>query len=177
MSASARPLFGVLIVTAVFLAFTPVHADASGARRSDKARHGEIVVLRDVHSRHAYRKQPPSMAIIVDPSPQREIANALGTGELTDAEYAALGAGAGGVPIAGPTTIERMTNQGLGNSLNALTSGSGPISGASITGSVSVPMGAVHGATRGIADHVTGALAQFPMLGQPAQQGNPAGGP
>lgn len=176
MSASARPVFGVLIVTVAFLAFAPVDADASGARRSDRAKHGEIVVLRDVHARHAYRKQPPGMAIIVDPSPRREIANALGTSELTDAEYAALGAGAGDMPIAGPTTVERMTSQGLGNSLNALTGGTGPVSGASISGSMSVPMGAVHGATRGIAGHVTGALAQFPVVGQPAQ-GNPAGGP
>ena len=176
MSLSARAVFGAAIVAALF-ASTPFAADASGARRSDKHQHGEIVVLRQVHSRHAYRSQPPGMAVIVDPSPRRELAHALGTGELTDAEYAALGAGNGVHPIAGPTTVERMTSHGLGNPLSALTSGSGPVSGASISGSISGPIGAVHGATSGIADRVNGALAQFPVLGQPAAQGNPAGGP
>lgn len=177
MSASARPVFGVLIVSAVSMALVPLDADASGARRSDKANHGEIVVLRDVSARHAYRRMPPAMAIIVDPSPRSELAYALGTGELTDDEYAALGAGHGAAPIAGPTTVERMTHHAVGGSLHVLTGDSGVVSGASISGSVSVPMGAVHSATRGIAGHVTGALAQFPLLGQPAQQGTPAGGP
>ncbi len=177
MYSQARLRSGVLIVSASLLALLPVHAEASGARHSDKARHGEIVVLRDVHSRHAYRSMPPGMAVIVDPSPQRELANILGTGELSDDEFAAIGASTGGAPVAGPTTVERMTSHAVNGSLGVLTSNSGPLSGTSLTGSVSVPIGAVHRATSGIADQINGALAQFPLMGQANQQATPTGGP
>lgn len=176
MSATIRPIHSVLLVSAVVMAVLPVTADASGARRSDKQQHGEIVVMRDVSSRHAYRSQPPGMAIIVDPSPRSELERILGTGELTDAEFAALGAGNGAGPIAGPTTVERMTNHAVNGPLGVITGDAGPLSGSSISGGISVPMGAVHRATGGIADHVQGALAQFPLLGQ-TQQATPTGGP
>ena len=53
---------------------------ASGARQGVKAQPGEIVLLRDVAARPAYRMAPPGMALIADPKPQREIATSLGTG-------------------------------------------------------------------------------------------------
>ena len=34
---------------------------------------GEIVLLRDVAARPAYRMAPPGMALIADPKPQREL--------------------------------------------------------------------------------------------------------
>ncbi|MCE7032334.1 hypothetical protein LY625_06820 [Lysobacter sp. GX 14042] len=177
MSSQARLRSGALIVSVSLLALAPLLAQASGARHSDKARHGEIVVLRDVHARHAYRSMPPGMAVIVDPSPRTELERVLGTGELTDAEFAALGASTGAGPVAGPTTVERMTRHAVGGSLDVLTGNSGPLSGASLSGSVSVPIGAVHRATGGIADQINGALAQFPLMGQASQSTTPPGGP
>ncbi len=59
-------------------------ASASGARQGVKAQPGEIVLLRDVSARPAYRMAPPGMALIADPKPQREIATALGAGGTTN---------------------------------------------------------------------------------------------
>jgi len=176
MSATIRSSQSVLVAAAALAALLPMVADASGARRSDKQQHGEIVVMRDVSARHAYRSKPPGMAIIVDPSPRSELERILGTGELTDAEFAALGAGTAGGPVAGPTTVERMTNHAINGPLGVITGDTGPLSGSSISGSISVPMGAVHRATGGIADQVQGALAQFPLMGQ-TQPATPTGGP
>ncbi len=69
-------------------------AAASGARQGVKPAGGEMVLLRAVPARPAYRMAPPGMALIVDPSPKNELARALGTGaaaapgELSDDEYA-----------------------------------------------------------------------------------------
>jgi len=139
----------------------PLAAAASGARQGVKAQPGEIVLLRDVAARPAYRMAPPGMALIADPKPQHEIATALGSGggssgmdELSDDDYAGLGAGqTGRMAAPGGTTVERVTHQALG--------------GNSLGGAMSGPLGAVGNTTRGIGDTVRGALAQFPLGAAP----------
>lgn len=154
-------------------------ASASEARRGVNTNAGEIVLLRDVSARPAYRPAPPGVALIVNPSPQRELAGALGTrppsdlGELSDEEYAAFDSGnAGALQPSGQTRVERMTQQSLSGPLGDLgggTRGSGGIN--QMVGGVT---GAVGGATRGMADQVGGALSQFPGIGA---GGAPVGGP
>lgn len=151
-------------------------ASASGARQGVKAQPGEIVLLRDVSARPAYRMAPPGMALIADLKPQREIATALGAGgttngmdELSDEDYAGMGAGqAASVATPGGTTVERVTQQALGGTLGR--GGDGMV-GSNLAGAMSGPLGAVGSSTRGIADTVRGALAQFPLQGTA-----PAGG-
>lgn len=150
----------------------PATAFAADAHQGVNAEPGEIVLLRDVSARHAYRSPPPGMALIVDPSPKSEISMMLGTGELTDAEYASLGAGTAGTrPI---TTVEQMTSRAIGGSLAGVTSGNGTLSGNGITQSLGVHMGAVGNVTRGIGDQVRGALSQFPLVSPPTNA--PPGG-
>ncbi|MEG0186567.1 MAG: hypothetical protein RR704_24270 [Stenotrophomonas sp.] len=166
---SARALLLLLLAC-------PLLASASGARQGVKPQPGEIVLLRDVATRPAYRMAPPGMALIADPKPQREIAAALGSSgasggmdELSDDDYAGLGAGrSGSLAAPGGTTVERVTQQALGGTLGR--SGEGMMSGSSLSGAMSGPLGAVGNTTRGIGDTVRGALSQFPM-GAPAQAG------
>jgi len=155
------------------LLLAPAAAQASGARQGVKAQPGEMVLLRDVSTRPAYRPAPPGVALIADPSPRREVGAALGTStgmdELSDDDYAALGSNTG---IAGghqQTTVERVTTGTVNNTLGRATT-SGVLSGNSLGRSIGGPMGAVGNTTRGIGDQVRGALAQFPL-------GQPAGGP
>lgn len=159
-----------LLATALAL---PLAAQASGARQGVKAQPGEIVLLRDVSARPAYRPAPPGMALIADPSPSREVRQALGTStgmdELSDDDYAALGSNTGAGATHHQTTIERVTGTTVNATLGKATDG-GVLSGNQLSGAIGGPMGAVGGATRGIADQVRGALAQFPL-------GQPAGGP
>lgn len=151
----------------------PTVAQASGARQGVKAQPGEMVLLRDVPTRPAYRPAPPGVALIADPSPKREVGQALGTStgmdELSDDDYAALGSNSGAGSVHAPTTIERVTGTTVTHALGGATD-NGVLSGNQLSGAIGGPMGAVGGATRGIADQVRGALAQFPL-------GQPAGGP
>lgn len=154
--------------------------EASDARRGVQANPGEIVLLRDVSARPAYRPAPPGVALIVDPSPQQALSGALGTrgrselGELSDEEYAAFDAGAAGGPQAqGQTTVERMTQQSLSGSLGGLASRDS--GGNTVNQMVGGVTGSLGNTTRGIADQVTGALSQFPGMGG-AAGGAPAGG-
>lgn len=167
---------GLAASLALALLAVATGAGASGARQGVKAQPGEIVLLRDVAARPAYRMAPPGIALIADPKPQREIAAALGSGdrasgmdELSDADYAGMGAG-NITPTAAPggTTVERVTQQALGGMLGR--NGDG-IVGSSLGGAMSGPLGAVGNSTRGIADTVRGALGQFPLQGTA-----PAGG-
>lgn len=161
---------------AVLLLLLPGVAAASGARQGVKPQPGEIVLLRDVSARPAYRMAPPGMALIADPKPQREIAAALGSGgastgmdELSDDDYAGMGAGHTAMVAApGGTTVERVTQQALSSTLGR--GGDGMV-GSSLGGAMSGPLGAVGNSTRGIGDTVRGALAQFPLQGTA-----PAGG-
>lgn len=156
---------------ALLLAVSGV-AQASGARQGVKAQPGEMVLLRDVSARPAYRMQPPGMALIADPSPRKELGSALGAGgmdELSDADYADMQSGLADAGMAGHghTTVERVTGGVVGGTLGRVTGDGGPLSGGQLSRAIGGPMGAVGGATRGIGDQVRGALAQFP-LGQPA---------
>lgn len=172
-SSTKRRMF--LVASLAALAVCPVLVHASGARQGVTQKPGEIVLLRDVHTRTAYRPAPPGVALIADPSPQREVGAALGTSngmaELSDDDFAGLGAGqAVHTPHAGTTTVERVTSTALGGAVGRLgSSNGGIISGNQISGAMSGPLGAVGNTTRGIGDTVRGALAQFPM-------GAPAGG-
>lgn len=172
-SSTKRGMF--LVASVVALAACPALVHASGARQGVTPRPGEMVLLRDVHARTAYRPAPPGMALIADPSPQREIGAALGTStgmaELSDDDFAGLGASQAAAPAtAGTTTVERVTSTALGGAVGRLgSSNGGIISGNQISGAMSGPLGAVGNTTRGIGDTVRGALAQFPM-------GAPAGG-
>lgn len=167
---------GLGALLAFLLLLLPGTAAASGARQGVKPQPGEIVLLRDVSARPAYRMAPPGIALIADPKPQREIAAALGAGggtngmdELSDEDYAGMGAGQASSPAAtGGTTVERVTQQALGGTLGR--SGDGMI-GSNLGGAMSGPLGAVGSSTRGIADTVRGALGQFPLQGTA-----PAGG-
>ncbi len=151
-------------------------AQASGARQGVKPQPGEMVLLRDVSTRPAYRMQPPGMALIVDPSPRRELAGALGAGggidELDEDGYASIDSAMGrpSSAHAGQTTVERVTGVTVGRALGDAMGEGGAMSGTQLARTIGGPMGAVGGATRGIGDQVRGALSQLP-LGQPAGQG------
>jgi hypothetical protein len=123
---------------------------------------GEMVVMRDVNARHAYRQVPPSIALIADPKPNREINATLGTGEMSDDEISGLlSAGPSGGPVPFATAA---TERALQGSLGRV-GGEGMLSGGSISGRVGGVTGAVTGATRGIAPTISGALSQFPVGG------------
>jgi len=160
----------------LLLAGSPLLAAASGARQGVKPQPGEMVLLRDVSTRTAYRQAPPGVALIADPSPKGEIASALGTSngmdELDDADFAGLGAGQSVGPAqGGGTTVERVTQHALGGAVGRLgQSGTSGGAGNPISSALGGPLGAVGATTRGIGDQVRGALAQFP-LGAPAQAG------
>ncbi|NZA25009.1 hypothetical protein H0E84_01295 [Luteimonas sp. SJ-92] len=153
----------------------PGLAQAAGARTGVEPKHGEIVLLRDVNARHAYRPMPPSIATIVDPTPNRQIDRMLGTGELTDAEFAAMDSG-NSMNLAGRHgvgAVERMTGTAVGATLGRATADGGALSGGGINGALSAPLGAVGTATRGVGDQVNRALSQFPFGQSPAGNGGP----
>lgn len=171
---TTRTILGITsLLTALVVPFA---AQASGARQGVQSRPGEIVLLRDVHARTAYRPAPPGVALIADPSPRREVGQALGTptgmAELSDDDFAGLGAGQASpaVPGAHATTVERVTTHALGGAVSRLGASNGGIAGGtSVGGVLGGPLGAVGNSTRGIGDTVRGALAQFPLTA-------PAGG-
>lgn len=143
----------------------PFSVQASGARQGVKTQPGEIALLRDVSTRPAYRPAPPGMALIVNPTPLRELGNALGLGmdELSDDDYAQMGSSLADTQPHGQTTVERVTGSALTGALGRATGDGGPLSGGQLSQAIGGPMGAVSGATRGIGDQVRGALAQFPL--------------
>ena len=156
------------------LAVSAAPARAADAHRGVQAQPGEIVLLRDVHARPAYRPAPPGMALIVDPSPRRELAQTLGTGELSDADFAALSSGQqldAAAATDGPA-VTRLTAQALQGTLGA--GGGAHGAGTSVLGtSVGGAVGTVGQATRGIGAQVTGALSQLPF----GATANPGKGP
>lgn len=151
-------------------------ARAAGARNGVHPVGGEIVVLREVSSRNAVRPAPPGLALIVDPTPNRQLMPSLPGGELSDADFLALntgnqvqGAMRGHGGIAAP--VQQVLAGTLGSGANARDAsgvqGAGTLGAAA--GGVS---GMVTGATRNIGGHITGALSQMPF-GQPANGGGP----
>lgn len=151
-------------VAAVCLALAvPARSIAADAHRAVQAKPGEIVMLRNVATRPAYRQAPPGMALIVNPSPKHEIDGALGTGELSDADYASLDASSGAGQPHG-TTVERMVGNALGGTLGNGTSGRNDVASNGMSQAMAGPMGAVGGTTRGIGNQVQGALSALPGM-------------
>ncbi|WP_426687912.1 hypothetical protein [Rhodanobacter ginsengiterrae] len=148
-------LLGALLV--------PAGAFAADAHQAVKAQPGDIVLLRNVSTRPAYRPAPPGMALMVDPSPRREIAGALGTGELSDADYASLDAATPATAGGHRSSVEQIVGSALGSTL-AGNDGHAGASDAGIGNVIAGPLGAVGNTTRGIGDQVRGALSQLPGM-------------
>lgn len=152
-------------------------ASAAGARAGVHPDHGEMVLLRDVSSRHAVRPAPPAIALIVDPTPNRQLMAALPGAELSDADFLALDTGhqlqgAGLRPsggIAAPFT--QVLTGTLGGGANAR-SASGVQSAGGLNAASGGVFGTVGAATRGINGHIQGALLALPF-GRPAETGGP----
>ena len=141
---------------------------AAEARVGVKPKHGEMVLLRDVNARPAYRKVPPSFALIVDPTPNDQLQGVLGQGEMSDDDFAALSSGKSLATMAAQTASidARLSSAGLGgNGQGRVVGGSGGALGG-VLGGVG---GMVGGSTRGINSAVSGALSQLPL-------GNRSGG-
>ena len=157
----------LLVLGALLLPASVLSADA---HQAVKAKPGDIVLLRNVSTRPAYRPAPPGMALMVDPSPRRETARALGTQELSDADYASLDA----TPVQASgrgTAVGQMVGSAIGGALNG--SGEHPgVSGDGIGNVVAGPLGAVGNTTRGIGDQVRGALSQLPGVMPAAPAGH-----
>lgn len=141
---------------------------AGGVRTGQKPNPGEIVAIRDVAARPAYRTPvSPGMALLVDPSPKSQIDAALGLGasELSDADAANLSA----TPIANRNnTVTRLVNGALAGA-----TGPQPAAGTATGGNSGTPvLGNLGNATSGIGARVTGALSQLPMAGSPAGAGH-----
>lgn len=166
-----RHLVSLSILVALL---APVAARAADAHTGVHAKPGEIVLLRDVSARPAYRPAPPGIALIVDPTPTREIHQSLGTGEMTDEDFAAMSTGQVDARSGSATMPVQMTDRALQGSMGRLTGESSVFSGSSFGRSVGGATGAVTGATRGIAPTITGALSQFPLG---SGQANPGTGP
>lgn len=148
----------------------------AGARAGVAVTPGEMVVVRDVSTRTAYRTAAPGVATIVNPSPVNELARALGTdtgmAELSDAEYAAMGSGTLGAGVAvaqggNGTTVDHLTGGTVATGLGQATATGGVLNGDTLSKGINGPISAVGSTTRGIGAQISGALAQFP-LGQPA---------
>lgn len=153
-----------LLITAVTaLVLAPVTAHAAGSRTGVHPQHGELVLLRDVNARPAYRPAPPSVALIVDPRPSRELQAGLATGEMSDDDFAAITSGHSFGPARPAPGIGATVNNAIGTGLGTgQVQHSGAV-GTSVGGALSGPMGTVGATTRGIGGHVTGALSQFPL--------------
>lgn len=158
------------VALGAFAALLPIAALAADAHRAVNAKPGEIIVLRNVATRPAYRQTPAGVALIANPSPQRELDAALGTGELSEADYANLDA-SGGRQNSHATTVERMVGHALGDSLGTGTNAHGVSSTNGMSAAMAGPMGAMTHTTRGIGDQVQGALSQLQMMPAPAAGG------
>lgn len=160
---------GRLVVLGALLAMLclPASVLAADAHQAVKAKPGDIVILRNVATRPAYRPAPPGMALMVDPSPRHEIGRALGTEELSDADYASLDA-TSAQGVRGSTTVERVIGSALGGSLGGNGGRATNVAGNGVSNVVSGPLGAVGNTTRGIGDQVRGALSQLPGMTPPS---------
>jgi hypothetical protein len=149
----------------------PSGAFAADAHQAVKPKPGDIVVLRNVSTRPAYRPAPPGMALMVDPSPRREVTRALGAEELSDADYASLDAAAPGQGADHGTAVAQIVGGALVGAMNGRTGHPG-ISGNGVSNVVVGPLGAVGNTTRGIDDQVRGALSQLPGMMPSAPAGH-----
>lgn len=162
-----RPRTTVIrIVLALAIAPVATLVGAADAHLAVHAKPGDMVLLRNVNTRPAYRPAPPGMALMADPSPRREVAGALGTGELSDADFASLDAATTHSP-GHPAMVDRIVGSALAGPV-----GGGAAGGTAGTGTlVSGPIGNVGNVTRGIGGQVQGALAQLPGM-LPAANGH-----
>lgn len=130
-------------------------AQAGDVREGVKAKHGEIVLVRSVPTRTAYRSAPAGMALIVDPSPRKELLGALGNGELSDSEYAAISSGPARQTVSALQTRNRtLTPNAQGSDGTRV-----PIQG--VNGMS--PMGAVGASARAAGEQVRSALGALPI--------------
>lgn len=161
------------LATMLGVLWLPAVAMGADAHQAVKAKPGDIVLLRNVSARPAYRPAPPGMALMVDPSPQHELALALGTQELSDADYASIGAGAPPAIHRG-TTVERVVGSALGGTLvgRGGSASSTVAAGNGISRVISAPLGAVGNTTRGVGNQVLGALSQLPGMTPSASAGH-----
>ena len=164
-----QPIHSLTCTFAVCLAFAATDASAAGARTGVQPRHGEMVLLRDVNTRHAVRPAPPSIGLIVDPTPNRQLMPALAGAELSDADFLALDTGPQpqDAPLQGGIAAPIVRTLSVPSLGGAARDGAGQTVTGVLGGGTSGPLGAVGTATRGIGGHVTGALSQLPF-GQPA---------
>ncbi len=142
-------------------------AKAGDARIGVHPKHGEMVLLRNVDARPAYRPAPPGIALIVDPTPTREVQAVHQAGEMTDADFAAM--------VGGTTTRTTEVTQSIGSILGASADGNTNTridsSGVAGISGLNSPLGAVGGVTGTVGASVRGALSQFPIGGK--QGGGP----
>lgn len=147
-----------LIVVLVLLTASG-RAAAGDARTGVHAKHGEMVLLRKVDARPAYRPAPPGIALIVDPRPNKEVEIVRQAGELTDNDFALMFGGT--ASHAAQTTQSSISSLGLSAEGNARVD-SGGVAG---LGVASHPIGAVGGVTQDVGASVRGALSQLPIGG------------
>lgn len=157
-----RTIAGAMLAGYLLLAASAVRA--ADAHQAVKAQPGEMVLLRDVAARPAIRQASPGTALIVDPSPRPELARALGTGELSEADYASLDASPASPQNAHRTSIERITDQALGGNLGSMGSGHHGVAGNGISNIIDGPLSSLGSATQGIGHQVHGTFSQLPVL-------------
>ncbi|HEX8776883.1 MAG TPA: hypothetical protein VF738_02090 [Rhodanobacter sp.] len=148
----------------------PALCFADGARLGQKAKPGEIVVIRNVATRPADRTPTaPGMALLVSASPNPQLVDTTtgsnGPGEITDAEIANLNAGPGAGGVSVPNGVQRSLRTTLG--ANTGGNSAGAVSGNGVSNSLSAPTGgsAISDCTRAIGSQVTSAMSQIPLLG------------
>lgn len=154
MRALVSPLLMLLLVPAW-------QAKAGDARIGVHPKHGEMVLLRNVDARPAYRPAPPGIALIVDPTPTREVQAVHQAGEMTDADFAAM--------VGGTTMRTTEVTQSIGGVPGVSTDGNTRIDAGSISGvgALGTPRGAVGGVTGSVGASIRGALSQFPLGTKP----------
>lgn len=128
-------------------------SEAAGVRKAIEPVEGEMVLLRPVPKRTAYRPAPPSKATLLDAGPEEEVLGSLGLTELSDADAAGLSAGSP-APLGSNHPNDQFRPQIHGtaagdsrlpaNRVNPMTSGA--------LGGIG---GTVRGATAGIGQRVT----------------------
>ena len=158
---------GLMLALATSL---PSAALAADAHQGVQAKPGEIVLLRNVAARPAYRLAPPGMALIVDPSPERELARALDPDELSEADYASLDASSSR-DRGHATTVGNAVGVALGGSVASGLVGE-RAAGTGFSSLVAGPTGAIGRATGNIDNQVRGALSELPGVAPPAVGGH-----
>lgn len=157
-----RVAFLLSLAVAAGIGF-PAMALGADAHQAVQAKPGEIVLLRNVATRPADRAAPPGMALIVNPSPQHELDGALGLGELSDDDYANLGAS----PASGQahaTSVQVMVDRALGGSTGGQAGLRTNAASSGMSQAMGGPMGALNNATGGIGNQVQGALSALPGM-------------